>query len=75
MALTNPSIQLYGNMKKLVEKIRNEDSTKSDTTKNTGMMLRRSNNMNIKSTSPELEQNMKVARVLMQIEDRRNGRA
>ena len=75
MALTNPSIQLYGNMKKLVEKIRNEDSTKSDTAKNTGMMLRRSNNMNIKSTSPELEQNMKVARVLMQIEDRRNGRA
>ena len=75
MPIVNPSIQLYGNMKKLVTKLRNQSSDKPDNSKNNGMMLRRSASMNTDNAPKELEENIKIARIMMKLEDERNGRA
>ena len=75
MPIVNPSIQLYGNMKKLVTKLRNQSSDKPDNSKNNGMMLRRSASMNTDNAPQEIEENIKIARIMMKVEDERNGRA
>ena len=75
MPIVNPSIQLYGNMKKLVTKLRNQSSDKPDNSKNNGMMLRRSASMNTDNAPQEIEENIKIARKMMKLEDERNGRA
>tara|TARA_X000001388_G_scaffold61397_1_gene46950 strand:+ start:283 stop:510 length:228 start_codon:yes stop_codon:yes gene_type:complete len=75
MPIVNPSIQLYGNMKKLVTKLRNESLDKPDNNKNNGIMLRRSASMNTDNAPKELEENIKIARIMMKLEDERNGRA
>ena len=75
MPIVNPSIQLYGNMKKLVTKLRNESLDKPDNSKNNGIMLRRSASMNTDNAPKELEENIKIARIMMKFEDERNGRA
>lgn len=75
MPIANPSIQLYGNMKKLVTKLRNQSSEKPDNSKNNGMLLRRSASMNIDNAPQEIEENIKIARIMMKLEDERNGRA
>tara|TARA_R110002012_G_scaffold189079_1_gene356263 strand:- start:350 stop:577 length:228 start_codon:yes stop_codon:yes gene_type:complete len=75
MPIVNPSIQLYGNMKKLVTKLRNQSSDKPDNSKNNGMMLRRSASMNTDNAPQEIEENIKIARIMMKLEDERNGRA
>ncbi len=75
MPIVNPSIQLYGNMKKLVTKLRNESLDKPDNSKNNGIMLRRSASMNTDNAPKELEENIKIARIMMKLEDERNGRA
>tara|TARA_R100000988_G_C3938048_1_gene134793 strand:- start:249 stop:476 length:228 start_codon:yes stop_codon:yes gene_type:complete len=75
MPIVNPSIQLYGNMKKLVTKLRNQSLDKPDNNKNNGIMLRRSASMNTDNAPKELEENIKIARIMMKLEDERNGRA
>jgi len=75
MPIVNPSIQLYGNMKKLVTKLRNQSDAKPNNSKNNGMMLRRSTSMNTDNAPQEIEQNIKIARIMMKLEDERNGRA
>jgi|TARA_R100001460_G_scaffold24664_3_gene49498 hypothetical protein len=77
MPLTNPSGQIYSNMKALTAKLRDSNSTKaSENTKKDGIMLRRSmGNIQSSESSPELEENIKIAKILMKIEDERNGTA
>jgi len=77
MPLTNPSGQIYSNMKALTAKLRTTNSTKaSENTKKDGIMLRRSmENMKDNTSSPELEENIKIAKIIMKIEDERNGTA
>ena len=77
MPLTNPSGQIYSNMKTLTAKLRDSNSTKaSENTKKDGIMLRRSmGNIQSSESSPELEENIKIAKILMKIEDERNGTA
>ena len=76
MPLTNPSRQLYGNMKSLAAVLREQGSAKaSANTKNDGIMLRRSASTEPKSDIKENEETIKIARILMKLEDQRNGTA
>jgi hypothetical protein len=74
MPLTNPSAQLYGNMKSLTSRLREQSSNKaSSNTKNDGIMLRRSAVTESGSDVKENEETMKIAKILMKLEDKRNG--
>jgi len=76
MPLTNPSQQLYGNMKALTSRLRQNDSEKaSANTKNDGIMLRRSMPNASTNNVQENEEVMKIAKILMKLEDQRNGTA
>ena len=76
MPLTNPSQQLYGNMKALTSRLRQNNSEKaSANTKNDGIMLRRSMPNASTNNIQENEEAMKIARILMKLEDQRNGTA
>jgi len=76
MPLTNPSQQLYGNMKALTSKLRQTSSEKaSANTKNDGIMLRRSMPNASTNNVQENEEVMKIAKILMKLEDQRNGTA
>jgi hypothetical protein len=76
MPLTNPSQQLYGNMKTLTSKLRETSSEKaSANTKNDGIMLRRSMPNASTNNVQENEEVMKIAKILMKLEDQRNGTA
>jgi len=76
MPLTNPSQQLYGNMKALTARLRESNSNKiSSNTKNDGIMLRRSMPNNSKNDTGENKETVKIAKILMKIEDERNGTA
>jgi|TARA_Y100000385_G_C12869701_1_gene540991 hypothetical protein len=76
MPLTNPSQQLYGNMKALTARLRESNSNKvSSNTKNDGIMLRRSMPNNAKNNTDENKETVKIAKILMKIEDERNGTA
>ena len=74
MPLTNPSAQLYGNMKSLTSRLREQSSNKaSSNAKNDGIMLRRSAVTESGSDVKENEETMKIAKILMKLEDKRNG--
>jgi len=76
MPLTNPSRQLYGNMKSLAAMLREQGSDKaSANAKNDGIMLRRSASTEQTSNIKENEETIKIAKILMKIEDQRNGTA
>lgn len=76
MPLTNPSQQLYGNMKALTSRLRQTNSEKaSANTKNDGIMLRRSMPNASTNNVQENEEVMKIAKILMKLEDQRNGTA
>ena len=76
MSLTNPSQQLYGNMKALTSRLRQNNSEKaSANTKNDGIMLRRSMPNASTNNVQENEEVMKIAKILMKLEDQRNGTA
>lgn len=76
MPLTNPSQQLYGNMKALTSRLRQNNSEKaSANTKNDGIMLRRSMPNASTNNAQENEEVMKIAKILMKLEDQRNGTA
>ncbi|MAV98192.1 MAG: hypothetical protein CML81_00095 [Rhodobiaceae bacterium] len=76
MPLTNPSQQLYGNMKALTSKLRQTSSEKaSANNKNDGIMLRRSMPNASTNNVQENEEVMKIAKILMKLEDQRNGTA
>ena len=76
MPLTNPSQQLYGNMKALTSRLRQNNSEKaSANTKNDGIMLRRSMPNTSTNNVQENEEVMKIAKILMKLEDQRNGTA
>lgn len=68
---TNPSDIIYKNMKQLVSRMRNNGSNE---TEGEGLMIRKTLAMkNSNTESQGMEMNAKVARVLMRIEDERNG--
>ncbi len=74
MPMTNPSQQLYGNIKALTARLR-ESSIEKPNKKNDGIMLRRSMpSASIKDVQGN-EEAIKIAKVLMKIEDERNGTA
>jgi hypothetical protein len=74
MPLTNPSAQLYGNMKSLTSRLREQSSNKaSSNAKNDGIMLRRSAVTESGSDVKENKETMKIAKILMKLEDKRNG--
>jgi hypothetical protein len=76
MTFTNPSAQLYANMKALTSKLKEQGSNKTvSNTKNDGIMLRRSSATETKSEVTENEQTMKIAKILMKLEEKRNGTA
>ena len=76
MPLTNPSQKLYGNMKALTSRLRQTSSEKpSANTKNDGIMLRRSMPNASTNNVQENEEVMKIAKILMKLEDQRNGTA
>jgi len=76
MPLTNPSRQLYGNMKSLAAMLREQGSDKaSANAKNDGIMLRRSASTEQTSNIKENEETIKIAKILMKLEDQRNGTA
>ena len=76
MPLTNPSKQLYGNMKALTSRLREKGSEKaSANTKNDGIMLRRSTITSSDVKTKENEEAIKIAKILMKLEDQRNGTA
>ena len=74
MPMTNPSQQLYGNIKALTARLR-ESNVEKPNNKNDGIMLRRSMpSASIKDVQGN-EEAIKIAKVLMKIEDERNGTA
>jgi len=76
MPLTNPSRQLYGNMKSLAAVLREQGSDKASTnSKSNGMMLRRSASNEVPTDIKENEETIKIAKILMKLEDQRNGTA
>lgn len=76
MPLTNPSRQLYGNMKSLAAVLREQGSDKaSANSKSNGMMLRRSASNEVPTDIKENEETIKIAKILMKLEDQRNGTA
>lgn len=76
MPLTNPSRQLYGNMKSLAAVLREQGSDKaSSNSKSNGMMLRRSASNEVPTDIKENEETIKIAKILMKLEDQRNGTA
>lgn len=76
MTFTNPSAQLYANMKALTSRLKEQGSNKTvSNTKNDGIMLRRSSTTEPKSKVTENEQTMKIAKILMKLEEKRNGTA
>jgi len=76
MPLTNPSRQLYGNMKSLAAMLREQGSDKaSANAKNDGIMLRRSASNEVPTDIKENEETIKIAKILMKLEDQRNGTA
>tara|TARA_Y100000114_G_C11547320_1_gene225490 strand:+ start:342 stop:569 length:228 start_codon:yes stop_codon:yes gene_type:complete len=71
MPITNPSNMIYKNMKQLVSRMRNDDS---DQMEGDGLMIRKTLAMKNDNKEPQgMDMNAKVARVLMKIEDERNG--
>jgi hypothetical protein len=76
MPLTNPSQQLYGNIKALTSRLREKGSEKaSANTKNDGIMLRRQMPNESVNNTKENEEAMKIAKIVMKLEDQRNGTA
>tara|TARA_X000001388_G_scaffold76620_2_gene74470 strand:+ start:517 stop:744 length:228 start_codon:yes stop_codon:yes gene_type:complete len=71
MPITNPSNMIYKNMKQLVSRMRNNGSDKVE---GEGLMIRKTLAMkNNNKESQGMDMNAKVAKVLMKIEDERNG--
>tara|TARA_Y100001937_G_scaffold20960_1_gene29478 strand:+ start:344 stop:571 length:228 start_codon:yes stop_codon:yes gene_type:complete len=69
---TNPSSRIYKNMKQLVSRMRNNESNQlSD--KGDGLMIRKSLAMKNNKQPQGIEENVKMAKLLMRIEDERNG--
>ena len=69
---TNPSSRIYKNMKQLVSRMRNNGSNQlSD--KGDGLMIRKSLSMKNNKQPQGIEENVKMAKLLMRIEDERNG--
>ena len=69
---TNPSSRIYKNMKQLVSRMRNNGSNQlSD--KGDGLMIRKSLAMKNNKQPQGIEENVKKAKLLMRIEDERNG--
>ena len=69
---TNPSSRIYKNMKQLVSRMRNNGSNQlSD--KGYGLMIRKSLAMKNNKQPQGIEENVKMAKLLMRIEDERNG--
>ena len=67
---TNPSGRIYKNMKQLVSRMRNSGSSKME---GDGIMIRKSLAMRQTKPPQGIDENAKVAEVLMRIEDERNG--
>ena len=69
---TNPSSRIYKNMKQLVSRMRKNGSNQlSD--KGDGLMIRKTLAMKNNKEPQGIDQNAKIAEVLMKIEDERNG--
>ena len=72
---TNPSQQLYVNIKQLTNKMR-EDTSQSTQSNNDGLMKRQSPSLNTNTPQPKgMEENIKIANIMMMLEDERNGRS
>ena len=69
---TNPSSRIYKNMKQLVSRMRNNGSNQL-ADKGDGLMIRKSLAMKNNKQSQGIEENVKMAKLLMRIEDERNG--
>lgn len=69
---TNPSSRIYKNMKQLVSRMRNNGSNQL-ANKGEGLMIRKSLAMKNNKQSQGIEENVKMAKLLMRIEDERNG--
>lgn len=69
---TNPSSRIYKNMKQLVSRMRNNGSNKV-ADKGEGLMIRKSLAMKNNRQPQGIEENIKMAKILMRIEDERNG--
>lgn len=67
---TNPSGRIYKNMKLLVSRMRNNGSNQ---TEGDGLMIRKTLAMKNNKEPQGIDQNAKIAEVLMKIEDERNG--
>ena len=67
---TNPSSRIYKNMKQLVSRMRNNGSNQ---TEGDGLMIRKTLAMKNNKEPQGIDQNAKIAEVLMKIEDERNG--
>ena len=67
---TNPSGRIYKNMKLLVSRMRNNGSNQ---TEGDGLMIRKTLAMKNNKAPQGIDQNAKIAEVLMKIEDERNG--
>jgi hypothetical protein len=71
---TNPSQQLYVNIKQLTNKMR-EDTSQSTQNNGDGLMKRQSPSLNTNTPQPKgMEENIKIANIMMMLEDERNGR-
>ncbi|BCV04053.1 MAG: hypothetical protein CM15mV78_400 [uncultured marine virus] len=69
MPFNKPPQQLYGNMKALTSRLRQNNSEKaSANTKNDGIMLRRSMPNASTNNAQENEEVMKIAKILMKLE-------
>tara|TARA_R100000005_G_C4979939_1_gene189985 strand:- start:1267 stop:1494 length:228 start_codon:yes stop_codon:yes gene_type:complete len=69
---TNPSSRIYKNMKQLVSRMRNNGSNQL-ADKGDGLMIRKSLAMKNNKQPQGIEENVKMAKLLMRIEDERNG--
>tara|TARA_R100000654_G_scaffold57440_2_gene83985 strand:- start:194 stop:421 length:228 start_codon:yes stop_codon:yes gene_type:complete len=69
---TNPSSRIYKNMKQLVSRMRNNESNQL-LDKGDGLMIRKSLAMKNNKQPQGIEENVKMAKLLMRIEDERNG--
>ena len=71
---TNPSQQLYVNIKQLTNKMR-EDTSQSTQNNGDGLMKSQSSSLNTNNPQPKgMEENIKIANIMMMLEDERNGR-
>ena len=69
----NPAQKLYVNMKQLTSRIKEEDSNAPKNNKGDGLMIRKSMAINNTKSTEGMEENIKIANIMMMLEEKRNG--